>query len=118
MSVARGASKGINPGEKWRLWMHGKEIASADESVQVLKEIYEPIQAYLALRPGSVQESDPLFATTACYGRGGNVVTEVGNPLSTRAINWILTEGLLLAGVKKAGIVVHSLLDPDLCALE
>lgn len=97
------------PGEKWKLWVHGKGRGSADESVQVLKEVYERIQAYLALRPGPLQGSDPLFATTACYDRGGNVVTEAGKPLSTRAINRIITEGMLLAGVKKPGIVVHSL---------
>lgn len=104
------------PGEKWRLWVHGKGRASADESVQVLKEVYDKIQAYLALREGPLQGSDPLFATTACYDRSGNVVTKNGEPyslagkrLSTRAIHRIITEGLLLAGVKKPGIVVHSL---------
>ncbi|NGZ07867.1 MAG: hypothetical protein CV088_00545 [Nitrospira sp. LK70] len=97
------------PGEKWRLWVHGKGRASADESVQVLKEVYDRIQAYLALRPQPLQGSDPLFATTACYDRGGNVVTPAEKRLSTRAIHRIITEGLLLAGVKKPGIVVHSL---------
>lgn len=97
------------PGEKWRLWVHGKGRGSADESVQVLKEVYKRIQAYLALRPKPLQGSDPLFATTACHDRGGNVVTAAGKRLSTRAIHRIITEGLLLAGVKKPGIVVHSL---------
>lgn len=97
------------PGEKWRLWVHGKGRQSADESVQVLKEVYERIQVYLALRPGPWQGSDPLFATTACVDRGGNVVTPAGLKLSTRAIHRIISEGLLLAGVKKPGIVVHSL---------
>ncbi len=97
------------PGERWRLWVHGKGRASADESVQVLKEVYERIQAYLGLRPNPLQGSDPLFATTACFDRGGNVVTAAGKRLSTRAIHRIITEGLLLAGVKKPGIVVHSL---------
>ncbi len=97
------------PGEKWRLWVHGKGRASADESVQVLKEVYDKIQMYLMLRPGTMQASDPLFATTACLDRGGNVVTPAGKRLSTRAIHRIITEGLLLAGVKKPGIVVHSL---------
>jgi len=97
------------PGEKWRLWVHGKGRGSADESVQVLREVYDRIQTYLAQRPGPLQGSDPLFATTACIDRGGNVVTPAGLPLSTRAIRRIITEGLLLAGVKKPGIVVHSL---------
>ncbi len=97
------------PGEKWRLWVHGKGRGSADESVQVLKEVYERIQTYLALRPGPLQGTDPLFATTACFDRGGNVLTAAGKRLSTRAIHRIITEGLLLAGVKKPGIVVHSL---------
>lgn len=97
------------PGEKWRLWVHGKGRTTADESVQVLKEVYEKIQAYLVFRPRPLKGSDPLFATTACFDRGGNVVTPAGRPLSTRAINRIITEGLILAGVKKPGIVVHSL---------
>ncbi len=97
------------PGEKWRLWVHGKGRASADESVQVLKEVHERLQAYLSLRPVPVKGSGPLFATTACHDRGGDVVTPAGQRLSTRAIHRIITEGLLLAGVKKPGIVVHSL---------
>ena len=97
------------PGEKWRLWVHGKGRASADESVQVRKEVYERLQTYLALRPQPLSGSDPLFATTACVDRGGNVVTPAGLKLSTRAIHRIISEGLLLAGVKKPGIVVHSL---------
>ncbi len=97
------------PGEKWKLWVHGKGRGSADESVQVLPEVYERIHAYLAQRPGPLQGSDPLFATTACLDRGGHVVTPAGLKLSTRAIHCIITEGLLLAGVKKPGIVVHSL---------
>ena len=97
------------PGEKWKLWVHGKGRASADESVQVLREVYDKIQAYLRLRPEPLQGSNPLFATTACHDRGGDVVTAAGKPLSTRAIHRIITEGLLLAGVKKPGIVVHSL---------
>jgi len=97
------------PGEKWRLWVHGKGRGSADESVQVLKEVHEKIDAYLALRPRPLQGSDPLFATTACLDRGGAIVTPAGKRLSTRAIHRIITEGLLLAGVKKPGIVVHSL---------
>lgn len=97
------------PGEKWRLWVHGKGRTAADESVQVRKEVYERLHTYLTLRPGPLQGSEPLFATTACYDRGGNVVTPAGLPLSTRAIHRIITEGLLLAGVKKPGIVVHSL---------
>lgn len=38
------------------------------------------------------------------------MVTAAGQTLSTRAIHRIITEGLLLAGVKKPGIVVHSVL--------
>lgn len=97
------------PGQTWRLWVHGKGRSSADEYVQVLREVHDRIQTYLALRPGPLQGSAPLFASTACLDRGGNIVTPAGQPLSTRAINRIITEGLLLAGVKKPGIVVHSL---------
>ncbi|MDR4470094.1 MAG: site-specific integrase [Nitrospira sp.] len=97
------------PRERWRLWVHGKGRTAADESVQVLKEVYERIQTSLTLRQGPLQGSDPLFATTACHDRGGNVVSPAGQRLSTRAIHRIITEGLLLAGVKKPGIVVHSL---------
>lgn len=97
------------PGQTWRLWVHGKGRSSADEYVQVLGEVHERIQAYLSVRLGPLKGSDPLFASTACVDRGGNVVTEAGKPLSTRAINRTITEGLFLAGVKKPGIVVHSL---------
>lgn len=97
------------PGDKWKLWVHGKGRACADESVQVLKEVYKRIQTYFTLRPRPLHGSDPLFATTACVDRGGNVVTPAGKRLSQRAIHRIITEGLLLAGVKKPGIVVHSL---------
>jgi len=99
----------VVPGERWKLWVHGKGRTAADESVQVLREVYDKIQAYLSLRPGPLQGCDPLFATTACVDRGGNVVTPAGLKPSTRAIHRIITEGLLLAGVKKPGIVVHSL---------
>ena len=37
------------------------------------------------------------------------MVTAAGKRLSTRAIHRVITEGLLLAGVKKPGIVVHGL---------
>lgn len=97
------------PGDRWKLWVHGKGRASADESVQVLREVYDKIHVYLQLRSEPLQGSDPLFATTVCYDRGGNVVTPAGKRLSTRAIHRIITEGLLLAGIKKPGIVVHSL---------
>ena len=83
------------PEEKWRLWVHGKGRGSADESVQVLKEVHARIQTYLALRPGPLQGSAPLFATTPCVDRGGNIVTAAGQRLSTRAIHRIITEGLL-----------------------
>ncbi len=97
------------PGARWKLWVHGKVRESAGDSVQVRREVYDNIQAYLTLRPGPLMGSDPLFASTACFDRGGNVVSAAGKRLSTRAIHRIITEGLLLAGVKKPGIVVHSL---------
>lgn len=39
-------------------------------------------------------------------------MTAAGKRLSTRAIHWIITERLLLAGLKKPWIVVHSLHHP------
>jgi integrase/recombinase XerC len=97
------------PGAKWKLWVHGKGRASADEFVQIVREVYDRIQAYLALRPGPLHGPDPLFATTACYDRGGGIVTPEGRPLGPRTIHRIITDGLLLAGAKRPGIVVHSL---------
>lgn len=85
----------------------GREFA--DESVQVLKEVHQRIHSYLALWLEPLQKSAPLFASTACVDRGGNVVTADGNRLSTRSIHRIITERFLLAGVKASGIVVHSL---------
>lgn len=97
------------PGTIWKLWVHGKGRGSADETVQIVREVYEAIQAYLALRPGPLHSTDPLFATTECLDRAGHTLSRAGLPLSTRSINRILTEGLILAGVKQPGIVVHSL---------
>jgi hypothetical protein len=51
----------------------------------------------------------PLFSTTAFYDRGGNVVTAEEKRLPSRSIHCIIMQGLLLVGVKKPGIVVHSL---------
>lgn len=73
------------PEKRWRLWVHGKGRGSADEYVQVMREVYERIQASLALRPGPLKGSDPLFVTTPCYDRGGHILTPAGQPLSTRA---------------------------------
>ncbi|MBL8075592.1 MAG: tyrosine-type recombinase/integrase [Nitrospira sp.] len=56
-----------------------------------------------------LKEHDPLFASAVCFDHMGSVVTPAGKRLSTRAIHRMITEGLLLAGVKKPGIVVHSL---------
>jgi hypothetical protein len=50
--------------------------------------------------------SDPLDETTACFDRGWNEMTEARKQLSTCAIHRIITEGLLLGGVKKSGIMV------------
>ena len=44
--------------------------------------------------------SDPLGETTACFDRGWNEITETRKQLSTCAIHRIITEGLLLGGVK------------------
>ena len=44
-----------------------------------------------------------------CFDSIGSVLTPAERPLSTRTIHRITIEGLLLAGVKKPGIVVHSL---------
>ncbi len=40
------------PGEKWKLWVHRKWRTAANESVQVLREVYDEIQVYFSLRPG------------------------------------------------------------------
>ncbi len=66
----------------------------------MLPPLYERLHAYLALRQGQLKGSNPLFAITACYDRGGNVVTKDGEPysidgkrLSTRAIHRITRKG-------------------------
>ncbi|MGE0468197.1 MAG: hypothetical protein AB7L09_03960 [Nitrospira sp.] len=43
------------------------------------------------MRPRLLKGSDPLFATTACVDRGGNILRPAGLPLSTRAIRRICT---------------------------
>lgn len=97
------------PGKTWRLWVQGKGRTSADDYVRLVPDVYEKIQSYLTLRMPGLNGRAPLFTTTACYDRAGNVLSPEGRPLSTRAINRIITEGLLLAGAKKPGIVAHSL---------
>lgn len=62
----------------------------ADEYGQVLGEVYDRVMAYLTLWPRPQKGSDPIFAPTVCYGRGGNVVTLAGLLLSTRAIHHII----------------------------
>jgi len=51
------------PGKVWRWRVHYKGRSSADEYVQVLREVYDRIQAYLTFRPRPLKGSDPLFAT-------------------------------------------------------
>lgn len=55
------------------------------------------------------RQSHSERAHTAELERQGAGKSPTGKWLSTRAIHRIITEGLLLAGVKKPGIVVHSL---------
>ncbi len=97
------------PGQYWRLYVHGKGHLMADEWVKVLPEVYEKIQAYLASRGGTRLPNAPLFATTAPLKADGTARISAGRPLGTRSIQRIITEGLLLAEAKHPGIVVHSL---------
>jgi hypothetical protein len=55
----------------------------------------------------TTETTDPLFASTACLDAKGSVVLPAGLKLSTRGIDRIITEGLLLAGVKKPEIIVR-----------
>jgi integrase/recombinase XerD len=97
------------PGQYWRLYVHGKGHLMADEWVKVLPEVHEKIQAYLACRGGTLLPDAPLFATTAPLRSDGTARTSAGRALGTRSIQRIITEGLLLAEAKHPGIVVHSL---------
>lgn len=97
------------PGQYWRLYVHGKGHLMADEWVKVLPEVHEKIQAYLTGRGGTLPPSAPLFATTAPAKADGTACSSAGRPLGTRSIQRIITEGLLLAEAKHPGIVVHSL---------
>lgn len=97
------------PGQYWRLYVHGKGHLMADEWVKVLPEVYEKIQAYLDKRGGMLLPDAPLFATTAPLRSDGTVRRSAGRTLGTRSLQRIITEGLLLAGAKHPGIVVHSL---------
>ncbi len=97
------------PGQYWRLYVHGKGHLMADEWVKVLPEVHQKIQAYLACRGGPLLPSAPLFATTAPPKADGTARLSAGRPLGTRSIQRIITEGLLLAEAKHPGIVVHSL---------
>ena len=59
------------PGQYWRLYVHGKGRLMADEWVKVLPEVHAKIQAYLACRGGALPPSAPLFATTASVEADG-----------------------------------------------
>lgn len=112
IEISRATVEDLQPGEPgqyWRLYVHGKGRLMADEWVKVLPEVHEKIEAYLECRDGTLPPSAPLFATTARLKRDGTTRTSAGRPLGTRSIQRIITEGLLLAEAKHPGIVVHSL---------
>ena len=112
IEVSRATTGDLQPGEPgqyWRLYVHGKGHLMADEWVKVLPEVQEKIQAYLDQRGGPLLPSAPLFATTAPAKADGMARASAGRPLGTRSIQRIITEGLLLAEAKHPGIVVHSL---------
>ncbi len=112
IEVSRATVEDLQPGEPgqyWRLYVHGKGHLMADEWVKVLPEVHEKIQAYLECRGGTLLPGAPLFATTAPCKSDGTARKSAGRPLGTRSIQRIITEGLLLAEAKHPGIVVHSL---------
>lgn len=112
IEVSRATIEDLQPGEPgqyWRLYVHGKGHLMADEWVKVLPEVHEKIQAYLTCRGGTLSQDAPLFATTAPVKADGTARRSAGRPLGTRSIQRIITEALLLAEAKHPGIVVHSL---------
>lgn len=112
IEISRATVRDLQPGEPgqyWRLYVHGKGHLMADEWVKVLPEVYEKIQAYLTCRGGVLLSSAPIFATTAPVKADGTARSSAGRPLGTRSIQRIITDGLLLAEAKHPGIVVHSL---------
>jgi len=60
------------PGKYWRLYVHGKGRARADEWVKVLPEVYDKIAAYLAALGQNLDPKAPLFATTAPPKKDGS----------------------------------------------
>ena len=112
IEISRATVQDLQPGEPgkyWRLYVHGKGRVMADTWVKVLPEVYTKIMDYLALRGNNLPGTAPLFATTAAAKKDGNPRNTAGRSLGTRSIQLILTEALLIAGVKQQGIVVHSL---------
>jgi Site-specific recombinase XerD len=112
IEVSRATIEDLQPGEPgqyWRLYVHGKGHLMADEWVKVLPEVHEKIQVYLSSRGGILPPDAPLFATTAPAKADGMARASAGRPLGTRSIQRIITGGLLLAEAKHPGIVVHSL---------
>lgn len=112
IEISRATIQDLQPGEPgkyWRLYVQGKGRVMADTWVKVLPEVYSKITDYLALRGTELPDHAPLFATTAAAKNDGSPRNTAGRSLGTRSIQHILTEALLLAGVKHPGIVVHSL---------
>lgn len=97
------------PGLYWKLYVYGKGRDGREEWVKVLPEVYEKLDAYLQFRGITLSDDGPLFATTARFNGEGTMRANAGRPIGTRSIHRIMTEGLLLAGAKHPGIVVHSL---------
>lgn len=95
---------------QWRLFVQGKGRSADDRDwVRCVPAVMEKLQAYFACRGVRPGDHGPLFASIATHNRAGAVLRPGGRPIGTWTIHRVLTDALLIAGVKHVGIVVHSL---------
>jgi site-specific recombinase XerD len=99
-----------DPTGRWMLQIRGKGQGPDERDwVRCVPAVMDKLSAYFALRGVQPGESGPLFASLPVYNRQGRLMRPGGQPISSWTIHRVLTEALVLAGVKRPGIVVHSL---------
>lgn len=99
-----------DPKGGWLLMIRGKgQAADERDWVRCVPAVMEKLSRYLECRGVQPGDQGPLFASIPLRHRRGHLIRPGGQPITTWTIHHVLTEGLLLAGVKKTGIVVHSL---------
>jgi site-specific recombinase XerD len=98
------------PTGHWQLTIRGKGQGPDERDwVRCVPAVMDKLLAYLSARGVQPGDPGPLFASVPVYNRHGRLMRPGGHPISPWTIHRVLTDALLLAGVKRPGIVVHSL---------